>query len=241
MILPCRRKEGNRMDDKGTVLLVEDDKAIMRTNRRILERDGFRVLCAQTLAQARTQLKSQPDVLVLDIMLPDGSGLDFCGEIRRHTAAPVLFLTALDEQHEVIKGLKSGGNDYITKPYSVDEFAARVSAQYDLARRVRQSAGREHLLTCGALELDVIAQRAYMSSQDMLLTQKEFALLMYLMQNRSKDTSPQLLYETVWRQPMADDDSAVKNTVYRLRKKLEGSGYTITTRRGEGYRFEEVL
>ena len=75
----------------------------------------------------------------------------------------------------------------------------------------------------------------------MLLTQKEFALLMYLMQNRSKDTSPQLLYETVWRQPMADDDSAVKNTVYRLRKKLEGSGYTITTRRGEGYRFEEVL
>lgn len=228
------------MDDKGVVLLVEDDKGILRTNRRILEREGFTVLCAETLTSARAQLLDRPDVLVLDIMLPDGSGLDFCAEIRDNTAAPVLFLTALDEQSEIIEGLTAGGSDYITKPYSVDEFAARVKAHYNLAKRYRQSAGRERLLERGPLLLDLVAQRAYLDGKDMLLAQKEFALLLYLIQNDSAGVGRQVLYETVWRQPMAEDDSAVKNAVYRLRKKLESSGYTITARRGEGYRFEEM-
>lgn len=229
------------MKDKKTVLLVEDDKEILRTNRRILEREGFTVLCARTLSEGWIQLESLPDVLVLDIMLPDGSGLEFCARIRGCTAAPVLFLTALDEQHEIIEGLKAGGNDYITKPYSVDEFAARVNAQYDLAQRIRQSTGRERVYRRGPLELDIVAQRAYLNGIDMLLAQKEYALLLYLMQNDGGGTSRRELYETVWRMPMAEDDSAVKNAVYRLRKKLEGTGYTITARRGEGYRFEEVI
>lgn len=229
------------MSDKGSVLLVEDDQAILRTNRRILEREGFAVLCAQTLAEARERLAfHRPDVLVLDIMLPDGSGLDFCGEIRGDTAAPVLFLTALDEKHEIVEGLEAGGNDYITKPYSVDEFAARVKAHYDLARRIRQSVGKERLLIRGPLELDIVAQRAYLNGEDMLLSPKEFALLLFLMREEGNAISNEALYGDVWNQPMSGDESAVKNAVYRLRKKLESSGYTIRYHRGRGYRFEET-
>lgn len=224
------------MKDKGVILLVEDDQNILRTNRRILEREGFTVLCAETLAAARAQFAaSRPDVLVLDIMLPDGSGLDFCEEVRGELTAPVLFLTARDE---VIEGLTAGGSDYITKPYRVDELIARIKAQLLLARRNR--AAREKRMLRGPLTLDLTAQRAYLNGTDMLLAQKEFALLLYLMQNDAGGIERQALYETVWRQPMADDDSAVKNAVYRLRKKLEGSGYTITARRGEGYRFEQT-
>lgn len=227
------------MNESGVILLVEDDKNILRTNRRILEREGFTVLCAETLAGARKQFAAaRPDVLVLDIMLPDGSGLDFCEEIRGGLTAPVLFLTALDEEDSVIQGLTAGGSDYITKPYKVEELTARIKAQLLLARRNR--AAQEKSVVRGPLTLDLTAQRAYLRGRDMLLAQKEFALLLYLMKHENEGIERQALYETVWRQPMADDDSAVKNAVYRLRKKLEGSGFTITARRGEGYQFEEI-
>ena len=129
------------MKETGTILLVEDDKNIQRTNRRILEREGYTVLCAGNLHGAQALLmEHSPDAMVLDIMLPDGNGLDFCGKIRPYTSVPVLFLTALDEKSEIIEGLLAGGNDYITKPYDVDEFVARIKAQLRLARMNRRDA-----------------------------------------------------------------------------------------------------
>lgn len=127
------------MDETGTVLLVEDNEAILRINRRILERSGFTVLCAETLAEARRLLEAhRPDVYVLDINLPDGNGLDFCAEIQETTAAPVLFLTALDAQHEIVRGLAAGGADFITKPCDVNEFVERVRRQIRQVRRLEQ-------------------------------------------------------------------------------------------------------
>jgi DNA-binding response OmpR family regulator len=112
---------------QGIVLLVEDDAKILEINRRVLEREGLLVLTAKTLRQARDRLKlAIPDVAVLDIMLPDGSGLDFLTELRRVCHAPVLFLTAKTELDDVLAGLGAGGNDYITKPYDIDEFRMRV-------------------------------------------------------------------------------------------------------------------
>ena len=115
------------MDEKGIVLLLEDNQKILDINRRILEQAGAMVLTAKTIAEARERVQiALPDVAVLDIMLPDGSGLDFLSELREICDAPALFLTAKTEREDVIAGLTAGGNDYITKPYDIDEFRARV-------------------------------------------------------------------------------------------------------------------
>jgi DNA-binding response OmpR family regulator len=115
------------MSEKGIALLVEDDAKILEINRRVLEKEGILVLTAKTLGKAREQLKLLiPDVTVLDIILPDGSGLDFLSELRLVCQSPVLFLTAKAERDDVLAGLSSGGNDYITKPYDIDEFRMRV-------------------------------------------------------------------------------------------------------------------
>jgi len=122
------------MPDKGIVLLLEDNVDVLDLNRRMLEEEGAIVLTAATIAEARERLKiAAPDVAVLDIMLPDGSGIDFLTELRQVCDALVLFLTAKAEQGDILKGLKVGGNDYITKPYDIDEFRMRVASFLNLA------------------------------------------------------------------------------------------------------------
>ena len=115
------------MPEKGIVLLVEDNPKILEINRRMLEKECLMVLTAKTIAEARERIKlAIPDVAVFDIMLPDGSGLDFLTELREVCSSPVLFLTAKAERDDVLAGLQAGGNDYITKPYDIDEFRMRV-------------------------------------------------------------------------------------------------------------------
>ncbi len=122
------------MSDKGIVLLLEDNAQILDINRRMLEMEGITVLTAKNIAEARECLKIViPDVAVLDIMLPDGSGIDFLSELRLVCDAPALFLTAKVEQDDVLKGFTAGGNDYMTKPYNIDEFCMRVTSFLRLA------------------------------------------------------------------------------------------------------------
>lgn len=228
---------------KKNILLVEDDPNILRTNRRILEREGFTVLCASTLQEARAKLAQHtPDALVLDIRLPDGSGLSFCEEIRPATTAPVLFLTALDEKSEIIEGLVAGGNDYITKPYDVDEFLARVKAQLRLAQINRLAAEQSKTIKRGPLTLDTVAMRAYLKGEDMLLSGREFSVLLYLVKNEGKTLSAEQLYEGAWNQPMAGNASALWKCISRLKGKLAVSdGWVVLTNfRNEGYMLELV-
>lgn len=226
------------MEDTKTVLLVEDDRNILRTNRRILEREGFAVLCAESVEEARALLKEySPDALVLDILLPDGSGISFCEEIRSFTPAPVLFLTALNEKEEVIQGLVAGGNDYITKPYDIDEFLARVNSQINLARMNRQITYEGNVLVRGMLTLNLISGRAYLNGKDMLLTQKEYTLLLILIRHEEEIIPADSLYQMVWNQPMSKDSRTLKKHLSNVRKKLEegNSGYMITASYGKGY------
>lgn len=228
---------------KKNILLVEDDPNILRTNRRILEREGFTVLCAGTLQEARAKLAQHtPDALVLDIRLPDGSGLSFCEEIRPATFAPVLFLTALDEKSEIIEGLVAGGNDYITKPYDVDEFLARVKAQLRLAQVNRLAAEQSKTIKRGPLTLDTVAMRAYLKGEDMLLSGREFSVLLYLVKNEGKTLSAEQLYEGTWNQPMAGNASALWKCISRLKGKLAVSDgmVALTNFRNEGYMLELV-
>lgn len=231
------------MKETGTILLVEDDKNIQRTNRRILEREGFSVLCAGTLNETRAMLqKQEPDALVLDILLPDGNGLDFCEKIRPYTPVPVLFLTALDEKDEIIEGLVAGGNDYITKPYDVEEFVARVRAQLRLARMNRLASEQAKNLTRGPLMLDTVALKAYLDGEDMLLSAREFSVLLFLLKNEGKTLSAEELYEGAWDRPMAGNTGAIWTCISRLKSKLEASGGRVSLMnfRGRGYMIEVI-
>lgn len=231
------------MKETGTILLVEDDANIQRINRRILEREGFVVLCAGTLKEAEAVLNGhKPDALVLDIMLPDGNGLEFCEKIRPYTPAPVLFLTALDERDEIIEGLVAGGNDYITKPYDVNEFAARVKAQLRLARMNRQASEKAKTLTRGPLVLDIVALRAFLGGEDMLLSAREFSVLLFLLKNEGKTLSAEEIYKGAWDQPMTGNASALWKCISRLKNKLavcEGN-VSLMNFRNKGYLLEII-
>jgi DNA-binding response OmpR family regulator len=224
------------MNESGTVLLVEDNLKLLSLNSRVLKNAGHRTLTAKNLAEARAHLKTAaPDAVVLDIMLPDGSGLDFLSEIRELCDAPVLFLTAKTEKEDKLAGLRAGGNDYITKPYDIDELRERVAAFLRLVRDTRKPPDR---IAFGSLALDLISNRAFTDGRDLLLTQKEFALLLLFAQNENRTVNTKDLYEKIWGSAANNDVRAVKQQLSNLRGKLRGSGCTVVAVRGEGYRFE---
>lgn len=231
------------MKETATILLVEDDKNILRINRRILEREGFTVLCAGTITEAQEILRAhKPDAMVLDIMLPDGNGLAFCGKIRPYTPAPVLFLTSLDEKSEIIEGLVAGGNDYITKPYDVNEFVARVKAQLRLAQMNRQAAKQSKTLERGPLMLDIVALRAFLNGEDMLLSAREFSLLLFLLKHEGETFSAEEIYKGAWDQPMSGNASALWKCISRLKNKLAVSEGRVSLMnfRNKGYLLEVI-
>lgn len=226
------------MDTQTTVLLVEDNHALNEINRRALELAGHRVLAALTLNQARAHLAAHsPDVILLDIVLPDGDGIDFCGEIRGTTDAHILFLTSKTDHVDRIRGLETGGDDYITKPYLLDEMLARVGA---VIRR-REMAGLHTTLTRGPLTLDATAMRAYLDGKDIELTPKQYALLYALVQNHGRPLRMETLYDMVWKQPLVDSGNALWTQMSRLKKKLEVNRHiALNASRIDGYTLEII-
>lgn len=216
------------------ILLVEDNEQIMQGNERLLIRRGYEVACALTLLDAQKVLKNKiPDLIVLDIMLPDGSGLNFMAEIRKYSQVPILLLTGLTTPEDIVRGLTAGGDDYLPKPYDFGVLLARIEA---LLRRAEQVPER---IQKGRLNLDITADVATLDGIDLLLSQKEFALLLIFVQNEERFIGAEYLYEKVWKQPMQGDSNALRSTLKRLRAKLDGSGYCIALSKGEGYCFEK--
>jgi len=217
------------------ILLVEDDKDIQEVNKSMLEwRGGYQVRLAGNLAEAREQVKEAvPDLIVLDVTLPDGNGLDFLTELRQDKNIPVLILSALGKIEDRIKGLRAGGDDYLSKPYDNDELLLRIEA---LLRRAGQM---PDTVVKGALTLRISSNQAFVNGVDIALGQNiEFSLLYIFVQEENRILSAEYLYEKVWGQPMTGNDKALRTAVYEVRKKLEGSGYTIISERGKGYCFE---
>ena len=220
----------------GVILLIEDNENVLYANRLILEEPGHKVLCAQNLAEARELLKTeQPDVAVVDIMLPDGNGLEFMPELRAMRNIPVLFLTGKTENEDMLAGLQAGGNDYITKPYRTDEFKARVEAALRWEHAKREE--RMEKVEVGPIKLDLLSTRATLEETDLELTGREFDLLLLLIQNEDKVLRAEYIYERVWAQSMNDDKNTLQATISRLRKKIESAGFKIVSVRGTGYQF----
>ena len=168
----------------------------------------------------------------------DGNGLNFLREFRAaspaHANIPVLVLTGYGEDKEIVSGFESGCNDYMSKPYTFPVLFMRAKELLSRAERLPD------ILQKGSLELDIMAGQAFLNGEDLLLGQKEFLLLLLFVQNEARTMSVEYIYEKIWNAPLSNNDGAVKNTIYKLRKKLSASGYTITSTRGEGYVFERI-
>lgn len=217
----------------GKILLIEDNEEIQIANKDMLELLDYEVMLAMTLAEARDIIpNTPPDVIVLDIMLPDGSGLDFLAELRTYSKIPVLMLTALGSEDDTVDGFSNGADDYLAKPYSYKVLAARIKA---LLRRAGQM---PEILQKGSLKLNLLASQAYLHGENLQLTQKDFNLLLMFVQNEDKIISGEYIYEKVWNTTLNENTIALKNALSRLRKKLNDSEYTLSGIRGKGYLFE---
>ena len=224
------------MDDTGIVLLVGKDNRTTKKNKNTLERKGFLVPCAYSLAEAREYLSANsPDVLVLDNTLPDGTGHDFCREIRKQTVASILFFAPMGSELDIMNAFMAGANDYIPTPYPNSEFGAWVAAHVNLIKMVRRQGERVRFITRGSLTLDIMTVTATVNDIDIQLATKEFALLLLLVLGDGEYVGSESLYSQVWKRTANADYSALKTAVWRLRKKIEGSGYTIKTKRFKGY------
>ncbi|MCL2500987.1 MAG: response regulator transcription factor [Defluviitaleaceae bacterium] len=216
------------------ILLVEDNPHIQEANKKALVMRGYRVLEAETLARGRELLlKEQPDLIILDVMLPDGSGLGLCEEIRKGSNIPILFLSGLREEKEIVDGFESGGDVYLTKPYGLNVLVKNVEALLNRSKDIPDA------LVKGRLNFNIISNTVTCDGKETgIKTGKEFDVLFYLAKREGKIISAEQIYEQVWGQPALGDDTAVRNVVSKIRRKLEISDYTIATEHGKGYVFE---
>ena len=221
----------------STILLVEDNPHIQRINSAALRMEGYQTLEAATAAECLSLLQDhEVDLILLDIMLPDGNGIALCAELRERYDVPILFLSALGENRDIITALRAGGDDYLAKPYDIDVLLARVEA------RLRAAAREKRQYRIGDLTLDTVARIGYCAGSDLLLTQKEFSLLLQLARRPEHGLRKEALYEAVWGRPMAADSAALYTAVSRLNAKLAeaSSRLTISYLRGQGYQLEEI-
>ena len=228
------------MNEQRTILLVEDNQHLNKINGAALRLAGYRVLTALTIGEAKKTLEeTEPDAIVLDILLPDGNGVDFCREIRERTGAPILFLTSVTGYEQELEGLRAGGDDYLNKPFRQEMLLARIEAFW--RRDEIQKRGRQPIeLVRGPLTLRVVAGRALLHGEDLMLTQKEFALLLYLVQYEGRLLDKKTLYENVWGGPLLGDSQALYASISRLKRKLEpacGEGIFLFAKRGQCYCF----
>ena len=211
------------------ILLVEDDAALRGALEELLCREGYDVVKASNVRSARECLDATADLVILDVGLPDGDGVELCRSWRSEgVQTPILFLTAKDEEMDVVRGLDSGGNDYVTKPFRMQELLSRIRA---LLRRNQ----RDTTITRSGITLDTAKLQATRDGEVLLLTVTEYKILAKLISSRSIITRAVLL-EALWDlDSRFVDDNTLSVHISRLREKIGGSH--IKTIRGVGYQW----
>ena len=233
------------MEEKKKILIVEDERAIVEILKFNLAREGYETLEAlDGEAGLQLGLTGDPDLILLDVMLPKMNGFDICAKLRdAGSTVPIIMLTAREEETDKVFGLEAGADDYMTKPFSMRELLARVRANIrrrSLDLNARKAVGK--LIEAKGLTIDPATFSVMRNGQAVDLTQKEYDLLLYLIQERGVVFSREDLMQKVWNYDYYGDMRTVDVTVRRLREKIEddpGKPTRILTRRGAGYYFAE--
>ena len=215
-----------------TILMIEENPDIMTINRMAFE-NNYNLLEACDIKTGKKMFeKENPDLVLLDIMLPDGNGLDFCEYIKKTRDVPILLVSALGESASMIEGLRRGGDDYVTKPYDIDVLSDRVEV---LLHR-HKDVVIEKVVKIQELEVNYSSRIARLGDRDLLLTPKEFSLLEFLLTNSGNYFTAKELYEKVWG-TKSMNIRVVKQHIYKIRKKLnDNAPVIIDGQQGKGYR-----
>jgi DNA-binding response OmpR family regulator len=223
---------------KSRVLIVEDETSIAEPLAAHLAREGFVPEVAGTLASARSAFEQgEPDVILLDVMLPDGDGRDFCREVRRSSDVPIVMLTARGEEVDRIVGLELGADDYVVKPFSARELSARIRA---IQRRGRSTSARRAPISIGDITLDPSSREVSKGGVPIELAAKEFDLLAVLMSRAGQVIPREEIMDEVWDPHWFGPTKTLDVHISWLRKKIEDEPSNpryITTIRGVGFRF----
>jgi two-component system KDP operon response regulator KdpE len=222
------------------VLVVDDEPQIVRGLRVILRRAGYAVEEASTKAAALDAVALRPpDALVLDLVLPDGSGVEVCRELRTWSKLPILVLSAVGDEREKVRALDAGADDYVTKPFGPDELLARLRAAL---RRSADTAGQDQVVRLGALEIDLADRTVVRDGEPVRLTPREFQLVRALALHAGKLVTHRALLQEVWGPPYADETHYLRVHVAHIRAKLEPEPSRpryLLTEPGVGYRLVE--
>ncbi|HSZ69729.1 MAG TPA: response regulator transcription factor [Solirubrobacteraceae bacterium] len=228
------------MSGEPRVLVVDDELQIVRALRVVLREAGFEVAAAQSAREALDLAAvSPPRAAIVDLVLPDGDGVEVTRRLREWSEMPILVLSAVGDEEQKVKALEAGADDYITKPFGARELVARLQAAL---RRSEGARGEEPVIALDGLEVDLAARAVRREGEPIHLTPIEFELLRVLVRNRGRLMTHRALLKEVWGPGYADDVQALRTHIARLRAKIEPQGpgarpRYIVTDPGVGYRF----
>ena len=227
----------------ATILIVEDEKKIARFLELELKHEGYDVITAfDGRSGLDTALETDPDLLILDLMLPELSGIEVCRRLRHTSDIPIIMLTAKDDVSDKVMGLDMGADDYVTKPFAIEELLARirVALKKHRARDERRVQEEKHILTAGCICVDTASWQVRVKGELISLTRKEFDTLKYLMEHRGTAVTRDQLMNEVWGYDYIGDSNIVDVYIRYLRHKIDDQFgiKTIHTVRSVGYLFE---
>lgn len=228
------------------VLFVEDDLPLALGIEYTLKQEGFDIIHAKNLSEARVQYKNNEfNIILLDVMLPDGTGYDFCKEVREKSEIPIIFMTACDEEGNVVMGLDMGGDDYITKPIRVKELVSRINAVLRRRGVTPKKEENNNKIISGDITIELLKYKVYKNDTAIDLTAIEYKLLLLLIKNNGNVLERNLLLERLWdTDGNFVDGNALTVYIKRLREKVEDDIKTpvyIETVRGIGYRWAKEV
>lgn len=227
-------------------LFVEDDLPLALGIEYTLKQEGFDIIHAKNLSEARVQYKNNEfNIILLDVMLPDGTGYDFCKEVREKSEIPIIFMTACDEEGNVVMGLDMGGDDYITKPIRVKELVSRINAVLRRKGLTFKKEENNNKIISGDITIELLKYKVYKNDTAIDLTAIEYKLLLLLIKNNGNVLERNLLLERLWDSDgNFVDGNALTVYIKRLREKVEDDIKTpvyIETIRGIGYRWAKEV